>query len=65
MGSTTKSKALMWMALTGAFAAWRIYDMATATEMPSTALRTLEWAVLIALVVGFVGNAIAYTKAES
>ena len=65
MGSTTKSKALMWMALTGAFAAWRIYDMATATETPSMALRTLEWAILLALVVGFVGNAIAYSKAQT
>jgi hypothetical protein len=65
MGSTTKSKALMWMALTGAFAVWRIYDMMTATETPSAALRTLEWAILIALVVGFVGNAIAYSKAQS
>ena len=65
MGSTTKSKALMWMALTGAVAAWRIYDMMTATEAPSMALRTLEWIVLIALVVGFVGNARIYMKAES
>jgi hypothetical protein len=65
MGSTTKSKALMWMAITGAVAAWRIYDMMSATEAPSMALRTLEWVILIALAVGFVGNAIAYSKAQS
>ena len=65
MGTTTKSKALMWMALTGAVGAWRIYDMMTATETPSMALRTLEWVILITLAVGFVGNAIAYSKAQS
>jgi hypothetical protein len=65
MGSTTKSKALMWMALTGAVGAWRIYDMMTATEAPSMALRTLEWVVLIALAVGFIGNARIYMKADA
>ena len=65
MGSTTKSKALMWMAITGAVGAWRIYDMATAIETPRMALRTLEWVVLVALVAGFIGNTITYFKAES
>jgi hypothetical protein len=65
MGTTTKSKALMWMVITAAVAAWRIYDMTTATEMPSTALRVLEWVILAALIAGFVGNAIAYAKADS
>lgn len=65
MGSTTKSKALMWMAITAAVAAWRIYDMMSTRETPSMALRTLEWIVLVALVAGFIGNAIAYSKAES
>jgi hypothetical protein len=65
MGSTTKSKALMWMALTGVVGIWRIYDMMSARETPSMALRTLEWVVLIALAVGFIGNARIYMKAES
>lgn len=65
MGSTTKSKALMWMVITGAVGAWRIYEMSSAGETPSMALRALEWVVLVALAVGFIGNAIAYSKAES
>jgi hypothetical protein len=65
MGATTKNKALMWMALTGVVAAWRIYDMATATEAPSASLWTLEWIILIALTVAFIGNAFAYFKAPA
>ena len=63
MGATTRNKALMWMALTGAVAAWRIYDMATTREAPSAPLWTLEWIILIALIVAFIGNAYAFFKA--
>jgi hypothetical protein len=47
-------------ALSGAAAAWLIYDMATATEYPSRALAILQWVLLTLAVIGLVGSLVKF-----
>lgn len=49
--STNKTAGWAKLGLTAAVSAYLIYDMATATETPSMALRTLQYVILAACLV--------------
>lgn len=50
--------------LCGGIVAWQTYEMATAAEAPSTALLTLQWALLICGAVGGVGALVMLALGE-
>jgi len=51
-------------ALCGGVVAWQAYEMATAVEAPSTALLSLQWALLICGLVGGVGALVMLARGE-
>ena len=42
--------------ITGAVAAWLVYDIATATEEPSRAVMILQYVLLAGTLIGFAGS---------
>jgi hypothetical protein len=53
--STNETTGWARIGLTAAVSAYLIYDMATAAEMPSTALRTLQYVILAACLFSLAG----------
>ena len=53
--STNENAGWARIGLTAAVSAYLIYDMATATESPSMALRTLQYVILAACLVSLAG----------
>jgi hypothetical protein len=50
------------MLMSAATAAWLIYDIATATEAPSRAVATMQYAFLALAVIGFFGSLLNYVS---
>lgn len=50
--------------VSAAVAAWLIYDMATASEAPSRALATLQYALLACALIGLVGSVVKLMSAR-
>jgi hypothetical protein len=48
------------MLMTAATSAWLAYDIATATEAPSLALATLQYALLACSLFALIGSAVMY-----
>ena len=57
-----KGKWARWAALTAAVAAWQIYEMATAVEAPSQALRLVQIFLLACVAISCVGSLIMLTR---
>lgn len=53
--STNETASWTRIGLTAAVSAYLIYDMATATESPSMALRTLQYVILAACLISLAG----------
>jgi hypothetical protein len=47
-----------------AVAAWQIYDMATATEVPSRALVILQYVLLAGLLLGLIGAVLNFLRSQ-
>ena len=56
------AKVMATAALMAVLAAWQIYDIATATEAPSTALLVLQYVLLAGLLVGLAGAVMLLAK---
>jgi hypothetical protein len=52
------------MLMSGATAAWLIYDMSSATEGPSMALSVLRYGLLACALVGLVGSAVMFATGK-
>ena len=47
-----------------AVAAWQIYDMATASEVPSRPLVILQYVLLVGLLIGLVGALLNFVRSQ-
>jgi hypothetical protein len=52
------------LAVFAAAATWQIYDLATATEVPSRSVLTLQYVLLAGLLVGIAGAVFNLMRAE-
>lgn len=59
----TKNSGVMIVAF-AAVAAWQIYDMATATEVPSRALVILQYVLLVGLLLGLIGAVLNFLRSQ-
>ena len=59
----TKNSGVMIVAF-AAVVAWQIYDMVTATETPSRALAVLQYVLLAALLIGFIGAVLNFLRSQ-
>lgn len=50
--------------ISAATAAWLIYDMATATEMPRQAVAALQYFLLACALIGLGGSVVKYTTSK-
>jgi len=64
--TTSKSKAALWMLITAAIAVWQFYDIFfDRGEAPSRGVLILDYVLLVCAVLGFIGNAMLYSRAKS
>jgi hypothetical protein len=59
----TKNSGVMIVAF-AAVAAWQIYDMATASEIPSRALVILQYVILAGLLLGLIGALLNFVRSQ-
>ncbi len=59
----TKNSGVMIVAF-AAVAAWQIYDMATASEVPSRPLVILQYVLLVGLLIGLVGALLNFVRSQ-
>lgn len=62
--STTQGTSLLKFAVLAAVSGYLIYDMATATEAPSTTLKVLQYFVLACSLFALVGMAVQFMAAK-
>ena len=62
--STSKNPAV-WIVILVVVVLWNIYDMASATETPSTAYSIFSWVLLICAGAGLIGAIVRFVQQKS
>ncbi|HWA44620.1 MAG TPA: hypothetical protein VHA10_15495 [Hypericibacter adhaerens] len=62
MDDASRKRAVRTALISGAVSAWLIYDIATASEAPGTALLWLQYGLLALALIGLVGSVVMLAR---